>query len=197
MSDAAVSFQLRLKWSTKDGSKEIQKDTNTFLKPLCSCLSPAVMVETVWRTPYNGSSFPHHVVNGMWLVLNDAAALGHPTLMCSAHSVSCCMATAHHSGNVSCVRKATKIRQKNTTCDWTSRHLCCRRSKQGWAKKLDVVLPPMYREMHTKQVCIVFESIGGFQTFLYLSPTLHLHVLTACFEDDTIFFPVLCYHQSQ
>ncbi len=41
----------------------------------------------------SGGSFPHHVVNGLWLVLSDAPALGYPTLMCSAHSVSCCIAS--------------------------------------------------------------------------------------------------------
>lgn len=41
----------------------------------------------------SGGSFPHHVVNGLWLVLSDALALGYPTLMWSAHSVSCCIAS--------------------------------------------------------------------------------------------------------
>lgn len=49
--------------------------------------------KTVWGTLCSGSSFPHHVVNGLWLVLSDAPALGYLMLMCSAHSVSCCIAS--------------------------------------------------------------------------------------------------------
>lgn len=47
-------------------------------------LRHAMIFETVWGTLYSGRSFPHHVVNGLWLVLSDALALGYPTLMCSA-----------------------------------------------------------------------------------------------------------------
>lgn len=36
------------------------------------------------RDSIQWKSFPHHAVNGLWLVLSDALALGYPTLMCSA-----------------------------------------------------------------------------------------------------------------
>ena len=69
----------------------------------------------------SGSSFPLHVVNGLWLVLSDAPALGYPTLMCSAHSVSCCMASTIQKMCV-CVRAHCTWRHTavwNSLCDFT------------------------------------------------------------------------------
>lgn len=110
--DAGIAF------STTDNKRKNAEERNKqkLCVKTCTGLSSGLCRGMQWYLRRreglcSRSSFPHHVVNGLWLVLSDAPALGYPTLMCSAQCFM--LPSEYHSENVFvCAQGLARHKQK-------------------------------------------------------------------------------------